>query len=759
MRIFFVYLLLCAIAAFSLADNANALEIVRDGKPVAMVVCANDASKLLKEAVGVLRDCIAQSSGARLNLTAGAPAAGNVIYVGSGPWVKEFKVDQKGLDDDGFEILFPDTRSMLILGPTDWGTEFGIYDLLERYVGVRWLIPGAVGTHIPQQKTIEVPATRIRQEPVFFERSWSGFTNSNKNQLAWMRTARMPWRYNRVSFHHSLHGLLPFATYGKTNPEFYPLIDGKRWQPEMKRVWQPCFSTPGSAEEAARTIIKRFDNNPLIRTASLGINDGTTNSWCQCESCKAQYSGKDNSLGVPDYSNIYYAWCSKVIELVLKEYPETLFGCLAYNNVFDPPTTVKIHPRLIPYICMGRMQWADAKRREEGYSFHQRWYKHTPVLGWYNYIYGKQYKVPRVYFHQMADNYRYAHKNGVQSHYAEAYPPNNPNWGEGPKLYVTSRLQWNPDIDVDAVLNDWYVSYAGKDAAGDLAKYFAHWEGFFTKRVLKTSWFGDTNSPDYKLRQNLDFYSNGYLDIVTLQEMAQCRKLLESAFAKAQTKAQKARVQLLLNTFEVSENDVFFHKVNTADRPPQEVFSSILQGDAAKHLKQRARELLDIYQGRAKLLSKNPSFEKGVDAKPDNWTLWWYQRSGVVEWIKSPRARTGKKCLRVKGIGRGGPVQQVSVKPGRYAMVLYYRLPAGQKPCEIQMNASLRTLKGKNLRTDTFTVEAVPGKWRMAARLFDVPVKMVGGVVASAVVVPVTNNMGPEQEIYYDDIGVYQLPK
>jgi len=554
MRLFFLPLLIGAILTFVVADSADALDIVRDGKPVATVVCADDASAQLKDAVGVLRDCIAESSGARLDLSATAPETGNVIYVGPGPWVEAFKVDQKGLDDDGFEILFPEARSVLILGPTDWGTEFGVYELLERYVGVRWLVPGAVGTHIPTLKTITVPATEIRQEPAFFERSWSGFTNNNRDHLAWMRTARMPWRYNRVSFHHSLGGnLLPPTTYGKTHPEFFPMRGGKRIVPTNLLNWQPCFSAPGIVEEAARNIIRHFEQNPSMpRTYSLGINDGG-GGWCQCGACRSRYSGRENTLGIPDYSDIYYAWCNEVIELVLKKYPDAWFGCLAYNNVFDPPSRVKVHPRLIPYICMDRMQWADPKRREDGHAFHQRWHKQCPTLGWYDYIYGKQYKLPRVYFHRMADNLRYARQNGVRAFYAEAYPPNDPNWGEGPKLYVTARLLWNPYIDVDEVLRDWYVSFAGEDAADDLARYYRHWEDFWTRRVLKTRWFGQTDSPDYRLKQYLDFGSIGYLEIVSFQEMEQCRRWLESALAKARTDQQRARVRLLLNAFEKSE--------------------------------------------------------------------------------------------------------------------------------------------------------------------------------------------------------------
>ena len=58
----------------------------------------------------------------------------------------------------------------------------------------------------------------------------------------------------------------------------------------------------------------------------------------------------------------------------------------------------------------------------------------------------------------MAEYYRFARASGVEKvHYAEAYP----NWGEGPKLAISLKLQWNPDQDVDQLLREWYDRAVG----------------------------------------------------------------------------------------------------------------------------------------------------------------------------------------------------------------------------------------------------------------------------------------------------------
>ena len=355
-----------AVAFAALSGTVTGLEIVSQGRPAATVVCADDASNQLTAAVRLLRDCVETASGAQLPVAADAPETGNVIYVGPGSWVETFAMDQDGLDDDGFEIRFPDPRSMVILGPTDWGTEFGIYDFLERCVGVRWLMPGPVGTHIPTRETIRSPEQTIRQEPAFFSRRFSGMNKSDPTRATWNRRNRF---HQRLEFHHNMaRKLFPWETYKKTHPDFFPLIDGKRFLPKaiQRHKWQPCFSNPATVIEAVKNITAYFDEHPNATSYSLGVNDTHADHWCTCENCVAEYSGKLNSLGQPDYSDIYYDWCNRVIEGVLRTHPGKWFGCLVYNNTYDPPTKTRVHPRLIPFICLDRMQWVDENRRESG---------------------------------------------------------------------------------------------------------------------------------------------------------------------------------------------------------------------------------------------------------------------------------------------------------------------------------------------------------------------------------------------------------
>ncbi len=558
-------------ATCALAQPA-ALEIVRDAQPQATIVIAPDASAQLSDAADMLASYIEQSTGAALPIAQEAPADGTAIYVGTAP--AGVDLDLADLDDDGFVIAFPEPSAIVILGPSDWGTEFGVCEFLERFVGVRWLMPGALGTHVPQQQTIRVPREPLRSEPVFFSRQMSGFRGSA--QAEWARHNRM---HGRVQFHHNLRNLFKYTTYLETHPEFYPLVNGERFVPDRDEGWQPCFTAEDSVEEAARVITSYFDEDPSRTSYSLGINDNR--NFCQCENCLAKVSGEENFLGYPDYSDLYYEWCNEVVERVLEKHPDKWFGLLAYHYVGAPPRNIELNPRIIPYMTYDRMKWIHPEVRADGEAATRAWAEKSPTVGWYDYIYGRPYQLPRVWFHHMADYYRFGQANGVRALYAEAYP----NWGEGPKLYVAVKLQWDPQRDVDELLSDWYVACGGEEAAPLLAQYFAHREDFWTRRILDSDWF--TIAGQYLPHKR----EPGYLLEVTPEELAQCREWLEQALAATKTEDQRWRVQTLLDGFSYYEASALCYQVGAeAQEPPADEAEALARLDRVERAMVLGRE-------------------------------------------------------------------------------------------------------------------------------------------------------------------------
>jgi hypothetical protein len=802
-------------AAFAHASlAAPEIQVVADGQATSSIVIPDTASEQIKEAARLMATCIAESTGATVPVVAEskADATKSRLHIGRTALAARAAEYLKGLDDDGFVFLPLDANNLVIVGPTDWGTEFGVYEFLETRVGVRWLLPGPNGTHVPKLSRVTGPDKIVRQEPAAFSRLFSGLSGEAQGQ--WARRNRM---HGRIEFHHNLLHLFPPETYTRTHPEFFPIHNGKRYLPPDNNAhgWQPCFSAPGIVEEAVKNIKAYFAKHPRQTSYSLGVNDSA--GHCRCARCQAKDSGRRNTIGIRDASDSYFEWCNAVVTQVLKEYPDKWFGCLAYSQVFEPPSRVKVHPRIIPFITYDRLKWVRPEQRAEGHEITERWHRASPTIAWYEYIYGTPYMLPRVYFRQMAENYRYAGEHGVRAHYAEAYP----NFGEGPKLYLSLKLQWNPNQDVDALLRDWYVACVGADAAEDLEAYYRLWEAFWTGPALRCGWY--TAKGEY-----LCFSSPAYLEVVDLDRVKQSRSLLEKVVAKTRTEGQRARARSLLRAFEYYEASTYAYTGHKESRttpvaneqqalellskignslgaslrrrrlvesfrddpllchplPPDQY--GLLSGNALgmgnfwqlypwldksqvvlhrveemsrsddDDLARTARTMLQMRAGRLRPLCPNPGFEEGNGPTAAGWS-YWVASAGRLSRTKDVK-HAGDWSIMAEDFQRGGPHQSIPVTPGRYFGLCYAYVPKDQAPSgTVDLTITMRGKRNVNLDSAGTQVQPPPGQWAPVAVQLDVTRQSRGEEVTQVLFCPIVDGFKKGDRVYIDDCQLHRL--
>jgi len=580
-RRFFCILLSLIGMCSSVAHAKENLPLVDDDRSKAMIILPANASKKLAESALVLQTIVGRSTGVELPVALESAAEANSgdgltrIWIGRTTYTSSLDLRIEDLDEDGFIISFPGNQNIVILGPTDLGTEFGIYEFLERHVGVRFLMPGDVGTHVPRHPALRIPVHEVRQSPAFFSRHLTGLRG--EAQHTWARRNRA---HDRAKLDHNLYRLFPPTEYTRTHPQFFPVINGKRYLPPpgSRGRWQPCFTAPGIVEEAAKNICEYFAEHPEERSYSLGVNDGS--GHCECDRCLAKDPGKKNYVGRNDVSDRYFEWVNAVVEKVLLKYPEKFFTCYAYSEIAQPPFNTVLHPRIIPFITYDRMKWIEESTEQEGHQITKAWSKKARALGWYDYTWGTPYCLPRVYFHKMAEYLRFGYSNGVRALLSEAHP----NWGEGPKLYLALRLQWNPAADVDALLSDWYLNCVGAEAAGHLAEYYRLWEAFWTQRIPGSKWFT-------KKEQYLRFWDPSYLTLVKFEDIRRSRALLEETLRNTRTEEQRARAGLILRAFEYYEATALSYLgLVVGAREPGKTFEYYLEMNAKR------TRLLDEFQ-------------------------------------------------------------------------------------------------------------------------------------------------------------------
>jgi len=805
-------------SAFGMVERVRIVEV---GQPRACIVVRDQSDKVIMDAAELLVYCVKSASGAELPRRDSAPEE---CPTGSVTIVLESVIapgseggELPGADEEAFIIQTGCDGCVRVRGRTSSGVANGVAEFLERYIGVRWLLPGPLGEDIPRCETIDIPVETICDEPRCLSRYMSGL--GTREQSVWGVRNRMR---RRIEFHHNMSNLFPPEKYGTSHPEFYPVYGGQRYVPASGvRAWDICYSATGIVDAAVATISAWFDKNPDVNFYSLGRNDSA--AVCQCEPCRQSRLHKPiNFVARGNVSDMYYDWCNRVIEGVLKKHPDKWFGTLAYLETAEIPVAGYVHPRLVPFLTHERLGWIDAGTRAKYQAYTKSWHAAAPMLGWYDYIYGNGYILPRVWFHHMADTYRWGYEQGVRAHYAEAYPI---TWLDAPKLYLWLKLTWNPKADVDVLLRDWYERAVGVKAADELAAFYAHWEDYWTRRIMQSAWF----RPDGLLggRNSL-----AYMDVMTDEDLLKSCRWLDGAVEKADTPARKARAVMLRDAFKyadavgraylflrpyfadpivetpaqaVARLDVveqFFDRAATGRQRLLEHYekypifaqkrvvpqgasiygrswSTVMWGLAGQARHPQVRERLERLASASshemlrqcclnilwfasdfppQPVSNNPSFEDGQGMDAAGWSYWTNHNIGEIVRC-AEAARTGEQGLRIKGLQRGGPSSSiVFTKPGRYAVLVHLRT---LKPLERLTHVELVvTLVGENDRVvfrDMAVLKPSGRDWQPLALLCDAPESQDGRAVKRMSISLIVDNMAPEDELHVDDFALYRL--
>lgn len=516
------------------------ISIVINNRPNAVIVVKDKDNTQLLCAADILRKYIFKSTNAKLKVVNNIQS--DLVNIIIDTKFKNLKYNYQLLDDDGF-IIKTVGKNVVISGKSDWGTEYGVYDFLEKIVGVRWLMPTELWTEVKRNNTISFGELNIEDNPKFLSRSFFNVNleNNNAHLSEWGKKNRLR---NRIEFHHNLVNLFNSEDIVNSHPQFLPYINGKKYIPKNRKDenWQPNFNVQGIDIYAADQIIKYFKNNPSVSSYSLGVNDSGNFD-------KRNTDGSKNYLGRDNYSNDYYSWVNRTVRIVNNKLPNKKFGLLAYSRVAEPPR-FKLEANIIPFIVNERLMWLDPAIKQKEIELLKTWQGLSKEYGWYDYIYGSIYIVPRVYFKHANEYLIIASEMKVKHYVAEYYP----NWIEGPKGWLMCKLLWNPKQNSNELLDDWYASAVGIKSAIYLKQFYQLWETFWTKDILHSSW--------WKTEQSifLPFNNQNYINDIPHSLILKADDLLKQAYHNAQTEIQQKRVEDLLLMWEFSKMNYLYFK-------------------------------------------------------------------------------------------------------------------------------------------------------------------------------------------------------
>jgi hypothetical protein len=503
MKLFLLIFLSLAHLGPAFAD----ITLVRDGKAQAVIIVPEGlfkyvqkpAAQLTSEAMGVplaaveLADYLQKVSGVMPVIateTQKGVEAASRIYIGHckanadlAVQPEEFVIRTKGGD---LHIRGGDEGPG---GMICQGTLFGVYDFIERELGVRWLFPGEHGEVVPKRATITIPDLDRREQPRIEKRKVRNQAVTREDTFApvlekwgipveawkaahgpeatgmWFRRMRLGARIE-IEGGHAYAGW--WKKYGREHPEWFALQpDGTRTQkPERERL---CKSNPALWDEIARVRIAEFKADPNKRMASLAPNDGGANKWCMCAACRALDPAdapkllNDRSLidpatkqpfaEHPALTDRVFTFFNEIAKRVRREMPDRDLVAYAYSVYRTPP--VKLGP-LEPNLIIGYVG-LDPADIEAWSRIAPRLYIRPNDLGP-----AIDLGMPRNNAKQLASAVKFA-----VEHKAIGFDFDNchGNWSaHGLDYYVLCKALWNPALDVRASIADYCRAAYGPGA-------------------------------------------------------------------------------------------------------------------------------------------------------------------------------------------------------------------------------------------------------------------------------------------------------
>jgi hypothetical protein len=413
-----------------------------------------------------------------------------LILVGQGKTAQKHGLNNQDLQPEGFVVKNFGKGVAIIGAPAGkegydglYSTLFGVYDFLERFVGIRWYYPGKDGMIIPFLKTLTIPPVQYCDYPKYIKRQmipWNGQDFPGE--------AKPDYTIHALRYRAGGSGPLgSIPTYNHTpwdlTKYFIDFPQGFAIDANGKKISvpanppMPCYGNPETLnfllkgyEDFYKKKLMIWKNNkrtwgvPTKQVLPFSPPDHPVN--CSCNYCQK----------LMDYKKPFHAQASQLMGnfvgklswALKKKYPEKILFYLPYYNYVAPPENIKFADNLFIQVCLmyGNSlyneenknirnyyrEWIDEWKRLSGKKVHIYAYPCWPGL--------LKSPMPYQYPHNLK-KFTADFKDQVNGAFL-CGPGNGGHPGiEGgvwayqmPTVYCWFRLMWNPDFNVDAALEE-----------------------------------------------------------------------------------------------------------------------------------------------------------------------------------------------------------------------------------------------------------------------------------------------------------------
>jgi len=456
-------------------NRRTVMPIVRDGATAASIVIAADARTVERNAAGALRDTIEKMTGVALELrevAQGAALPPHCIVVGDAALAARagVAVEVSNLGYDGFLIQARDGR-LVLSGAPERGPLYAVVDFLEREAGCRWFS----GTRevIPRQAELVVTVRNRRESPAMTVRMpygidiWPPASRVTHTPPQW---GANPWSSDGNS--HTFFLDAPAEAYFDKHPEWYSFHRNRTGGVWFQRHSQFNYHNPELAEHVARLRLEGF-RGWAKHLPNLCLSQNDCFGWSE-DPVTVAFDAAEGSVAAS-----HVRFVNEVADAVAAEFPDRRLITLAYLQTLIPPRTLEYAPNVALMICEPDAIWGRAVTRSgslggQYLGIVRAWSRKSalPVVWIYHMTSSWQYQFnPDVA--GLQDDFRAYLEAGARGFFAEVYSDaTNTTYFDDLRSYLMTRLAWDPDLDLDALLRDFHLRYFGPRSGPAMLEFY-----------------------------------------------------------------------------------------------------------------------------------------------------------------------------------------------------------------------------------------------------------------------------------------------
>ncbi len=448
-RFKFIIAILGSFLFFGSCENYNQLILVDSHKTSYFIVISENPTQVEKMAANELQSYLKEISGVNLSVVSDniPPTEFEIILGNTNREVSQkFIAEVDQLNEDGF-IIQTVGKKLLIAGGREMGTLYGVYTFLEDYLDCRKY--SAKVSVIPKKEKIVINQIDIKEEPAFeYRELHMPDARTDTAYRTWHKLDFKEGKNEWGMFVHTFDDLVPVDEYFEHNPEYFSFLNVQRI-PDG----QLCLSNPEVFEIVVDGLKERMIEKPEALYWSVSQND--TYKACECENCQKEYEAYGGYSG----ALIHF------VNNVAAEFPDKVISTLAYQYTRAAPGNIKPADNVNIMFCSIECNRSRPLSTDvSSVSFRkdtEDWCQLSDNIFMWDYVVQfRNLLSPFPNLRVLQPNIQYFRDNGMQMMFQQGSGGLVSEFYEL-RQYIIAKLLWNPDVDVDAIIDDFVKGYYG----------------------------------------------------------------------------------------------------------------------------------------------------------------------------------------------------------------------------------------------------------------------------------------------------------